>query len=186
MECGTMIWESKRTKNWSDGWLQKLKDDKLSAKAQIAVLVSSALPKDMPTFDCRDGVWVVPPVLALCAATALRHILIETAGAKRSVEGRHDKMAAVYDYLAGPEFKGRVTAIVESFTAMKADLESEKKAMLRIWAKREKQIERMMTNTVGLHGELQGIIGTSLPAIDSLELGAVAALPAGRDEDTAG
>lgn len=183
MNCGTMIWESKRTKNWSDGWIQKLKDDKLAAKAQIAVLVSSALPKDMPTFDCRDGVWVVPPVLAMCVATALRRILIDTAGAKRSVEGRHDKMAAVYDYLAGPEFKGRVTAIVESFTAMKADLESEKKAMLRIWAKREKQIERMMTNTVGLHGELQGIIGSSLLALDALELGAIAALPASTDDE---
>jgi hypothetical protein len=183
MDCGTMIWESKRTKNWSDGWIQKLKDDKLAAKAQIAVLVSSALPKDMPTFDCRDGVWVVPPVLAMCVATALRHTLIDTAGAKRSVEGRHDKMAAVYDYLAGPEFKGRVTAIVESFSAMRADLDSEKRAMLRIWAKREKQIERMMTNTVGLHGELQGIIGTSLPAIEALELESIAALPPGDDED---
>lgn len=177
IECGSMIWESKRTKNWSDAWLQKLKDDKLAAKAQIAVLVSSVLPKDMPTFDCRDGVWVVPPVLAMCVATALRHTLIETAGAKRSVEGRHDKMAAVYDYLSGPEFKGRVTAIVETFTAMRSELESEKRAVMKIWAKREKQIERMVSNTVGLHGELQGIIGQSLPTIEALELDAVAQLP---------
>lgn len=180
--CGTMIWESKRTKSWSDGWIQKLKDDKLAAKAQIAVLVSSSLPKEMPSFDCHDGVWVAPPPLALCVATALRHVLIETATAKRSVEGRHDKMAAVYDYLSGPEFKGRVTAIVETFTGMRGDLEAEKRAMAKIWAKREKQIERIVANTAGLHGELQGIIGQSLPTIEALELDAIASLPSGNGE----
>ncbi len=179
--CGTIVWESKRTKAWSDGWVQKIKDDKLAAKAQIAVLVSVTLPKEMPSFDCRDGVWVVPPLLAMCLATALRHTIIEAFSAKRASDGRHDKMAYVYDYLAGPEFKGRVTAIVETFTSMRADLDAEKKAMLRIWAKREKQIERIVANTAGLHGELQGIIGQSLPTIEALELDSIARLPSADD-----
>jgi len=180
--CGIIIWESKRTKAWNDGWIQKLKDDKLAAKGQIAVVVSSTLPKDMAGFDCREGVWIVSPALALPLAIALRLTLMETAAAKRAVEGRHDKMSAVYDYLAGPEFKARVTAIVETFNVMKIDLDSEKKAMSRIWAKREKQIERIVINTVGLHGELQGIIGQSLPTIDALELGSIAELPSGEGD----
>jgi hypothetical protein len=179
--CGTIVWESKRTKAWSDGWLQKLKDDKLAAKAQIAVIVTATLPKELSSFDCRDGVWIVTPALALPLASALRMTLMESASSKRAVEGRHDKMAAVYDYLSGPEFKSRVTAIVETFTAMKSDLEAEKKAMLKIWAKREKQIERIVTNTAGLHGELQGIIGQSLPTIEALEIESIAKLPPGED-----
>lgn len=182
--CGSIVWESKRTKAWSDGWLQKLKDDKLAAKAQIAVIVSTTLPKDIASFDCRDGVWVVAPALALPLASALRVTLMESASAKRSVEGRHDKMAAVYDYLSGPEFKARVTAIVETFSAMKSDLDAEKKAMLKIWAKREKQIDRIVTNTVGLHGELQGIIGQSLPTIEALEIESIAKLPPGDETES--
>lgn len=184
MPCGSIIWESKRTKAWSDSWIQKLKDDKLAAKSQIAVIVSTTLPKDIPAFDCRDGVWIVSPSLALPLASALRLTLMETGAAKRAVEGRHDKMAAVYDYLSGPEFKARVTAIVETFTGMRADLEAEKKAMLKIWAKREKQIERIVANTAGLHGELQGIIGQSLPTIEALELDSIAKLPSADDGQT--
>ena len=169
-DCGTISWESKRTKAWSDGWLQKLKDDKLAAKAQLAVVVSTAMPKDVATFECREGVWVTPPNLAVALAAALRVSLIETAAARRAVEGRHDKMEVVYDYLSGPEFKGRVTAIVESFTSMREDLEGEKRAVQKLWAKREKQIERVLGNTAGMYGELAGIIGKSLPAIEQLEL----------------
>ena len=176
-ECGRIAWESKRTKGWSDGWIQKLKDDQLASKAQFAVIVSITLPKGLDGFDRRDGVWISAPAHSLSLATALRHSLTETAAAKRAVEGRQDKMTAVYDYLSGPEFKARVTAIVETFRNMSADLEAEKRAMAKLWAKREKQIERVVTNTAGMHGELQGIIGQSLPAIDALELDAVERLP---------
>jgi hypothetical protein len=173
--CGVIIWESKRTKNWSESWLTKLKDDQLRAKAQLAVLVSTALPRELASFQCRENVWVTPPALAVPLAAALRLVLIETAAAKRAVEGRQDKMSVVYDYLSGPEFRGRITAIVEAFSAMRDDLESEKRAMYKIWAKREKQIERVVVNTVGMHGDLQGIIGHSLPSIELLELDAVPA-----------
>lgn len=181
-DCGTILWESKRTKAWSDGWLQKLKDDKLAAKAQLAIIVSTAMPKDAASFECREGVWVTPPNLAVPLAAALRLSLIETAAARRAIEGRHDKMEVVYDYLSGPEFKGRVTAIVESFTTMREDLEAEKKAVQKLWAKREKQIERVLGNTAGMYGDLSGIIGKSLPAIEQLEF---AALPNGDGEPVA-
>ena len=177
-DCGTIVWESKRTKAWSDGWLQKLKDDKLAAKSTLAVLVTTAMPKDAATFECREGVWVTPPAMAVPLAAALRLSMLETAAIRRSMDGRHDKIEAVYAYLSGPEFKGRVSAIVETFTAMRSDLEAEKKAMQKIWAKRDKQIERVMANTAGLHGDLAGIIGRQLPAIEQLEL---PALPAGAD-----
>ncbi len=172
--CGTIIWESKRTKSWSDGWLSKLKDDKLAAKAQIAVIVSTALPKDLAAFDCREDVWVTPPKYAVPLASALRKALIDTGTARRAVEGRHDKMSIVYDYLSGPEFKARVGSIVEVFTTMREDLETEKRTIQKQWAKREKQLDRVLANTAGLHGDLAGIIGKSLPTIDQLELPALA------------
>lgn len=171
--CGTIIWESKRTKAWSDGWLAKLKDDKLEAKAQLAVLVSSAMPKDVPTFECRENVWITPPMFSVPLAAALRIMLIETAAAKRAIDGRQDKMSVMYDYVAGPQFKGRVSAIVDAFVSMRTDLEQEKRAMNKAWAKREKQIERVLLNASGLHGDLAGIIGKSLPAIETLELAAL-------------
>jgi hypothetical protein len=153
--------------------LNKLKDDQLRARAQIAIIVSTALPKEFANFECRQNVWVTPPGLAIALAAALRLSLIETATARRAVEGRQDKMSVVYDYLSGPEFKGRVTAIVEAFSAMREDLESEKRSMHRIWAKREKQIDRVLINTVGMHGDLQGIIGNTLPSIEMLEMAAL-------------
>lgn len=171
--CGTIIWESKRTKAWSDGWLDKLKDDQRRAKAQLAIIVSTVLPKDVPHFECRQNVWVAPPVLAVPLAAALRLSLIEASTARRAIEGRQDKMSVVYDYLAGPEFKARITAIVEAFSAMRADLEREKRAMQKLWSAREKQIDRVVLNTAGMHGDLQGIIGHTLPAIDMLELSAL-------------
>jgi len=172
--CGTIIWESKRTKAWNDAWIAKLKDDKLAAQAQLAVLVSAAMPRDVPTFECRDNVWITPPIFSVALAAALRMILVETAAAKRALDGRHDKMSIMYDYIAGPQFKGRVSAIVDAFIAMRQDLEQEKRAMTKCWAKREKQIERVLLNASGLHGDLSGIIGSALPTIETLD---IAALP---------
>ncbi len=171
--CGTIIWECKQTKTWSDGWLRKLKDDQIEQKADLAVLVSAALPREMTHFECRENVWVTPPSLALPLARALRLCLIQTAAARNAGIGQESKRAQVYDYLCSQEFKGRVTAIVEAFMTMRQELEKEKKAYARIWAAREKQLERVLHNTVGLYGTLQGIIGHSLPAIDGLELDAL-------------
>lgn len=168
--CGTILWESKRTKAWSDGWLPKLRDDQRAAQAEFAVLVSATLPKEVETFGYVDGVWVTNTACALPVTVALREMLIRVAATQRAGEGQRGKMELIYDYLCGPQFRHRVEAIVEGFVTMRDDLESEKRAIQKHWAKREKQIERVLTSTTGLYGDLQGIAGRSLPEIESLEM----------------
>jgi len=171
--CGTILWESKRTKNWSDGWLVKLREDQRQAKAELAVIVSQALPKEVDTFDLIDGVWVTHPRSALPVAMALRQSLMEVAAARQATEGQQTKMEMVYDYLMGPRFRQRVQAIVEAFSTMQEDLEKERKVIMRQWAKREEQINRVMQATVGMYGDLQGIAGTTLQEIEGLEFPAL-------------
>ena len=168
--CGTILWESKRTKNWTDGWLPKLREDQRSAKAEISVLISQALPKTIDTFGQIDGVWVSAPKYAMPLVIALRQTLIEVANSKQSQEGQQTKMELVYDYLTGSRFRHRVEAIVEKFSDMQADLDREKKSMTRLWAKRESQIQGVIESTVGMYGDLQGIAGQALQEIEGLEV----------------
>lgn len=168
--CGTILWESKRTKNWSDGWLTKLRDDQRAAKADIAIIISHALPKHIETFDFMEGIWVTHPKSALPVALSLRHTLMEVSSARKSSEGQQTKKEMVYEYLTGPRFRQRVQAIAEAFTSMQEDLEREKKAITKQWAKREAQLERVVGATVGMYGDLQGIAGRSLLEIDELSL----------------
>jgi hypothetical protein len=171
--CGTILWESKRTKNWSDGWLTKLREDQRQAKAEIAIIVSQALPKEVETFEFIDGVWVTHPKAALPVAIAMRHTLLEVASARQASEGQQTKMEMVYQYLMGPRFRQRVQAIVEGFSSMQEDLDKERKVMMKQWAKREEQIDRVMQATVGMYGDLQGIAGKTLQEIEGLELKAL-------------
>lgn len=168
--CGTMLWEFKRTKNWSDGWLAKLRDDQRSAKAEVSILVSQALPRGVETFEVVDGVWVTHPRAALPVAAILRHTLLQVSMARQVSEGQQTKTEMVYQYLTGPRFRHRVEAIVEAFSAMQEDLDKERKVIMKQWAKREEQIERVMGATVGMYGDLQGIAGKSLQEIEGLEL----------------
>lgn len=168
--CGIILWETKRVKNWSDSWIAKLKDDQGAAKADLAVLVSEALPQGFHHFRHINGVWVTDIPSALSLALALRMALIQTANAKELESGKDDKKELIYRYVTGPEFRNRVTAIIEGFRAMKEDLESERRAMQKIWASREKQIERIISNTAGMHGDLEGLAGPALPRIKILEL----------------
>ena len=170
---GSILWESKRTKNWSDGWLVKLREDQRTAKAEVSVLVSQALPKGTETFDVIDGVWVTSPRAALPVATILRHTLLQVGMARQVSEGQQTKTEMIYQYLTGPRFRQRVEAIVEAFSTMQEDLDKERKAIMKQWAKREEQIERVMGATVGMYGDLQGIAGKSLQEIDGLELTAL-------------
>jgi len=167
--CGTILWESKRTKNWSDGWLPKLRDDQRTAKAEIALLVSQVLPKGVEAFDFIDGVWVTESRCAIPVAIALRQSLIELATARQAGEGQKTKMELVYQYLTGPRFRHRVEAIVEKFEDMQADLDKERKTMTRLWAKREEQIKGVIETTVGMYGDLQGIAGRTMQEIEGLE-----------------
>ena len=168
--CGMILWESKRTKNWSDGWLPKLREDQRAAKADIAVIVSQSLPKGLDTFQTIDGVCVTHPRLVLPVATLLRQSLIEVAQSRQAIQGQQAKTEMVYDYLTSSRFRQRIEAIVEAFSTMQTDLEREKKVITKQWAKRDEQINRVMKSTVGMYGDLQGIAGKSLQEIESLEM----------------
>lgn len=172
--CGTILWESKRTKSWSDGWLAKLREDQRAAKADLAAIVSRVLPKDVETFDLVDHVWVTQPRLALPVAMTLRQTLIDVARARQSSEGLQTKTELVYQYLTGPRFRQRIQGIVEAFETLQKDLDAERKVITRQWAKREAQIERVMQGTIGMYGDLQGIAGQGLKEIEGLELAALA------------
>lgn len=175
--CGAILWETKRTKNWSDSWLPKLREDQRTAKAEIALIVSTVLPKGVEAFDQIDGVWVSEPRCMIPVALALRQTLIELAGARLSQEGQQTKMEMVYQYLTGPRFRHRIEAIVERFSDMQADLDRERKTMTRMWAKREEQIRGVIESTVGMYGDLQGIAGRALQEIESLDLLAIESKP---------
>ena len=173
--AGTILWESKRTKNWSNGWLAKLREDQRTANAEISILISQALPEGIETFDVIEGVWVAHPRVLIPVATVLRNTLIEVSTARLINEGQQTKAEMVYQYLTGPRFRQRVEAIVEAFSGMQEDLDKERKAIMKQWAKRSEQIERVMGATVGMYGDLQGIAGKSIQEIEGLEFKALAA-----------
>ncbi len=168
--AGAIIWESKQTKAWQKDWLGKLKADQRACGAEIAVLVSAVRPEGIDSFAQVDGVWVCAPGHAIALAAVLRHSLAAVAEAKRVQDGQETKMEQVYAYLTGPQFRHRVEAIVENFQSMQDELTREKAAMQRIWARREKQIEGMVSATVGLQGDLEGIAGQAMPRIEGLDL----------------
>lgn len=174
LECGRILWESKRTKNWNDAWLAKLRDDQRAAKAEAAVLVSAELPKDVCGFRRIEGIWATDWNCAWALASALRIGILEAAAARRAHEGRQGKMEFLYGYLSGPEFRQRIEGIVEAYVSLQKELEAEKRAMQRVWAKREKQLRRALDNTAGFYGDLQGIVGRAMPVIESLEFPALA------------
>jgi len=178
LECGLILWESKRTKSWNDGWLPKLRDDQRAAKAHVAVLATLEMPKGCSTFSYIDGVWVTNRACLVGVAAALRLGLIEVARTRRSVEGMQTKMDILHNYLSGPEFRHKFEGIVEAYMTLREDLDSEKRSLHRIWAKREKQLDRALVNAAGLYGDLGGIVGPSLPQIANLELAAITAVPA--------
>lgn len=168
-ESGTILWEMKRTRNWSQGWLAKLRNDQRLAGADAAILVSQALPDGIETFGLTEGVWVAAPHCAIPVALAIREILVSVAAARQTGEGQLTKMELIYDYLTGPRFRHRIEAIVEQFTAMQDDLDRERKAMTKLWARREQQIRCVVESTAGMYGDLQGIAGRSIQEVDGLD-----------------
>ncbi|WP_334407767.1 DUF2130 domain-containing protein [Bradyrhizobium sp. AZCC 2289] len=168
--CGTILWESKRTKAWNPAWVGKLRDDQRAAKAEVGLIVSSALPKGIAGFDLVENVWVTEPRFAIPLAVALRQSLIDIAASRQAQEGQQTKMKMVYAYLTGPRFRHRIDAIVEKFTDMQADLDRERKTMTRLWAKREEQLRGVLDSTAGLYGDLQGIAGRAMQEIESLDV----------------
>jgi hypothetical protein len=169
-ECGTILWESKRTKNWQPAWLAKLRDDQRAAGAECAILVSDVLPGDVKTFAQIDGVWVCSRNCVLPLTLALRAGMIEVAKARKTAEGRSENSVLVYNYLCSAEFQHHVSALAESFAEMLSDLDREQIAMQKLWKKRRKQLERAVLGTTSLYGDLQGLIGSALPEIRHLAL----------------
>lgn len=167
-DCGCILWESKRTKEWYNDWLPKLRDDQRTAKAQIAILVSDRLPSSVQSFGLVDGIWVTNRTYAIGLAVALRSGMVQVAAQRRAQEGQHGKMEFLYDYLSGDQFKHRIEGIIEPFKAMRTQIDREKAQMKARWAEREMQIERALESTCGLYGDLKGIIGQSLPTIEHL------------------
>lgn len=169
--CGTIIWETKRTRAWNDSWIEKLKNDQREVKAEIAIIVTEALPKGMQCSGQIDGIWVTTPIIAGNIADALRAVLIQVSYATQSSANKGEKMELLYNYLSGPAFRQKVGAIVDAFVTMKDDLDKEKRATARMWSKREMQIEKVIMSTSGMYGDMQGIIGGSiLPEIKMLDL----------------
>ncbi len=167
--CGSIIWEAKHTKSWSDGWISKLKDDQQQARADIAVLVTDVLPKEIECFGRKEGVWITVPRYMPGLVAALRLSLEEVAQPKRAVASKNETVEALFNYLTGPDFANRVEAIMRGFIGMKEELDDEKRVTIRRWAKREKQLDLVLGNTSGMYGDLQGYMGKSLKPIAALE-----------------
>lgn len=168
--AGAILWETKRTRRWQDGWLAKLRADQRAGNADAAIIVSEALPKGIESFGLVDGVWVASLKCAIPVAVALRELLLSVAAARVAGEGQQTKMEMIYQYLTGQRFRQRVEALVEQLSLMQADLDRERKAMQRLWAKREQQLRVMSGATAGMYGDLQGIAGRSIKEIDALDV----------------
>ncbi len=168
-QCGQIVWEVKQTKSWIEGWIQKLKEDQRAIKADIAVIVSVALPEGVKGFVFRDGIWICDVKTSIALATALRMNLEALTREKAMSVGKNEKMEVLYSYLTGVEFRQRVDAIIEGFSSMDEGLKKERLAYEKIWSEREKQLKKVMKNTVGMYGDLSGLV--TLPQIKRLELG---------------
>lgn len=184
--CGSIVWETKNTRRWQPAWLDKLKQDQRAVGAALAVIVSTALPDGITEFGRIDGVWVTGLRAWPALAVALREQLVAVAFARAAADGRHEKTEFLYRYLSGDQFKSRIEATVEAFTALQSGLQRERTAMQRIWSEREKQIERVLANTAGMYGEVRGILGSSVPAVPALELAAAAGTLAALGADAGG
>jgi hypothetical protein len=168
--CGKIYYESKRTKEFQAGWIEKFKSDMREKGADIGVLVTEAMPSGFDRMGMIDGVWVCSfdEFKGLCSV--LRESIVQLSLAISSQENKGDKMNMLYEYLTGTTFRMQVEAIVEGFTSMKIALEKEKNSMRRIWTEREKQIDKVVTNTIDMYGSIKGIAGSAIQPVKSLEL----------------
>jgi len=167
--CGKIIYESKRTKAWSNSWVDKLKNDKRNQAADAAILVTQAFPKDMDRFGEKDGIWLCGFMEVNSVAHLLRNGIIKVYEASKAQEGKGDKMQMLYDYLTGNEFRGQVEAIMEGFMAIKQGITKERVQMEKIWKEREKQLEKVLLSTSGMYGSVKGIAGASIGDIPLLD-----------------
>ncbi|WP_300795876.1 DUF2130 domain-containing protein [Helicobacter sp. UBA3407] len=170
LNCGKIYYESKRTKEFQRAWIEKFKADMRKENADVGVIVSQTMPKELERMGLLDGVWICTfeEFKALCAV--LREGVIRVQIAQKSQENKQDKMGLLYQYLTSSEFKMQIEAIVEGFTQMQSDLDSEKRAMQRLWKQREKQIQKVLENTIDMYGSIKGIAGNAIGNVKALEI----------------
>lgn len=168
--CGVIYYESKRTKEFQPSWIEKFRNDMRNMNANIGVIVTEAMPKDMDRMGLKDGVWICSFVefKGLCAV--LRESIVQLSQAVSSQENKGDKMVMLYDYLTSNEFRLQIEAIVEGFTEMQNDLDRERRAMEGAWKRREKQIQKVLLNTNHMYHSVKGIAGNAIAPVQALEL----------------
>jgi hypothetical protein len=168
--CGTIYYESKRTKDFQPSWIEKFKSDIRNKGANLGVLVTEVLPSDLDRMGLKEGIWICTydEFKGLCKV--LRESIIQVSNALASQENKGDKMVLVYDYLTSNTFHMQIEAIVEGFTQMKIDLDSEKRSMQKNWKMREKQIEKVIDNTIDMYGSIKGIAGKAIQDIKLLDM----------------
>lgn len=167
--CGKIYYESKRTKHFEASWIQKLKDDNLRVKADILVLVTSAMPDGQEQYHLRDGVWICRMSEVRALSAVMRFALLRISETAQLQHGRESKMELLYNYLTGPDFRNQMTAMIEGFNDLQSSLQKEKLAMQRYWAEREKQIDKVLLYTHGFVGSIQGIAGSGSISLPELE-----------------
>ena len=177
--CGSIYYESKRTKSFQPTWIEKFKADIRNKNADIGVIITEAMPADMERLGLKEGIWICSYEEFKGLSVVLRDSIIKIKSAVVSQENKGDKMGMLYDFLTSNEFRLQIEAIVEGFTQMKSELDSEKRAMQSIWKKREKQIDKVLLNTNHMYSSIKGIAGNAIPKITLLEL------PAGQDSEEA-
>jgi|TARA_B110000238_G_C16125587_1_gene439070 hypothetical protein len=168
--CGSIYYESKRTKSFQSTWIEKFKADIREKNADIGVLVTEVMPTNMDRMGLKEGVWVCSYEEFKGLSSVLREFIIKLSTALVTQENKGDKMGMLYDFLTSNEFKLQIESIVEGFSQMKADLETEQRAMRKIWKQREKQIEKVVINTIDMYGSIKGIAGNAVQSIPALEL----------------
>ncbi len=168
--CGKIYYESKRTKEFQKNWIEKFKVDMRDKGVDVGVLVTQALPNELDRMGLVDGVWVCTFEEFKGLSSVLRESVIKLHNAKKGEENKTDKMSLLYSYLTSTEFSMQIDAIVEGFSTMQEDLDKEKRAMARIWKQREKQIDKVLENTIGMYGSIKGIAGNAIGDVKALEL----------------
>lgn len=167
--CGTILWESKNAQ-WQNNWIAKLKEDQRTKKSEVAVLVTINKPEWLDSFVYKEGIWITTWPFVLPVAIFLRFNLISLHHEKSLGVGKNEKMEILYKYLTGTEFKHRIEAVVDAFSSLQDEMEKEKRYFSAKWGRQEKEIRKVLDHTHGMYGDLQGIIGRSLPEIKTLEL----------------
>jgi hypothetical protein len=171
IDCGRILWESKRTKQWSDGWISKLKQDLLSDKSHIPAIISEILPEEAKSgIGFKEGVWIANPKFILPLALLLRSRLLDVAKQKKISENRDSKSEMLYGYVTSVDFQHQMESMIETYLSMNDQIQTERRAYERMWKQREQSIQKLITSVSGVYGSLQGVLGSALPTIKGLDL----------------